>query len=61
MLTIHQTIKSTLPHCSVERCADYGEIYYRCWRTATGPLLDAMEMECIQVTTMDLTNHGDAT
>lgn len=45
---IHDTIKQQLPFCSKHMCELYGEIYFKAWRTASGPYLIRVENGCVQ-------------
>ena len=45
---LHATIKSTLPFCPKKYIEEYGNIYYRAWRSATNQYLDKIERHCIQ-------------
>lgn len=45
---IHDTIKQQLPFCSKHMCELYGEIYFKAWRTASGPYLIRVETGCVQ-------------
>jgi hypothetical protein len=45
---IHETIKQQLPFCSKHMCELYGEIYFKAWRTASGPYLIRIETGCVQ-------------
>ncbi|CAH1776019.1 unnamed protein product [Owenia fusiformis] len=51
---LHKTIKNQLPGCSSCLLEWYGEVYFRAWRSATGPYLDKIEQNCIQ----DLMYHA---
>ena len=45
---IHATVKQQLPYASKHTCELYGEIYFKAWRTASGPYLTRIENGCIQ-------------
>lgn len=45
---LHATIKSTLPLCPKGFLDDYGEVYFRAWRSASGVYLQRIEAGCVQ-------------
>lgn len=51
---LHQTIKSQLPRCRKSMLLQYGELYHTAWKRATGPVLHALEHDCLQ----DLASHA---
>ncbi|XP_022081754.1 condensin-2 complex subunit G2-like isoform X2 [Acanthaster planci] len=51
---LHKTIKTQLPVCPRSLIDSYGEIYFKAWRVASGPMLEKLEKYCIQ----DLMYHA---
>eukprot|EP00051_Salpingoeca_urceolata_P017934 m.249024 g.249024 ORF g.249024 m.249024 type:complete len:1108 (+) comp19082_c0_seq4:119-3442(+) len=51
---LHMTVKATIPFCPKSLLKEFGEVYYRAWRGASGPYLEAIERTCIQ----DLMDHA---
>eukprot|EP01047_Picozoa_sp_COSAG01_P026012 COSAG01_NODE_1661_length_9583_cov_37.367356_6_plen_1155_part_00 len=45
---IHATIKQQLPYASKHSCELFGEIYFKAWRSASGPYLVRIESGCVQ-------------
>eukprot|EP00026_Physarum_polycephalum_P001187 Phypoly_transcript_01188.p1 GENE.Phypoly_transcript_01188~~Phypoly_transcript_01188.p1 ORF type:complete len:1187 (+),score=275.43 Phypoly_transcript_01188:424-3561(+) len=45
---LHDVIKGQLPLCKKSVRSEYAEIYFRAWKSATGPYLHKMEYTCIQ-------------
>jgi len=54
---LHKTIKSQLPRCRKSMLLQYGELYHTAWKRATGPVLHALEHDCLQ----DLASHAIST
>ena len=52
--SLHKTIKSQLPRCRKSMLVQYGELYHSAWKRATGPVLHALEHDCLQ----DLASHA---
>ncbi|EKX42521.1 hypothetical protein GUITHDRAFT_141192 [Guillardia theta CCMP2712] len=50
---IHKTIKSQIPRCRSSMLVQYGELYHAAWKRASGPVLHALEHDCVQ----DLAKH----
>ena len=51
---LHKTIKSQLPRCRKSMLLQYGELYHTAWKRAAGPVLHALEHDCLQ----DLASHA---
>ena len=45
---LHLTIRNAIPFVDAARRADFGEIYFRAWRSATNDYLAKIEKDCIQ-------------
>lgn len=43
---LHVTIKNTLPYCSKSLVREYGDIYFRAWRSASDVYLSKIEVPC---------------
>ena len=50
---VHKTIKSQLPRCRKSMLLQYGELYHAAWKRASGPVLHALEHDCLQ----DMASH----
>eukprot|EP00624_Nannochloropsis_granulata_P001542 evm.model.NODE_17594_length_8172_cov_15.400881.2 len=45
---IHETVKSQLPYAKNKLVQAYGDVYFRAWKSASSPYLEAIETGCIQ-------------
>ena len=45
---IHETVKSQLPYAKKKLVQAYGDVYFRAWKAASPPYLEAIETGCIQ-------------
>nr|XP_006818203.1 PREDICTED: condensin-2 complex subunit G2-like [Saccoglossus kowalevskii] len=45
---LHRAIKTQLPSCTKTMVQNYAEIYFRAWRTSSGPYLEKIEIHCLQ-------------
>lgn len=48
VVDIHETVKSQLPYAKKKLVQAYGDVYFRAWRAAEGPYLEAIETGCVQ-------------
>ena len=51
---LHRAIKSQIPSCRKSQRDAYGEVYFRAWRSSSGPFLQRVEEGCLQ----DLMYHA---
>ncbi|GAB5035027.1 heat repeat domain containing protein [Nannochloropsis oceanica] len=45
---IHETVRSQLPYAKKKLVQAYGDVYFRAWKAASSPYLEAIETGCIQ-------------
>ena len=45
---LHRAIKAQVPSCRKSQREQYGEVYFRAWRNASGTYLQKIEEECLQ-------------